>query len=95
MWVNVVIPVKNGARFIGDAIASALNQPCVKRVIVVDDGSRDGTAQIVRERAAADPHIRLIALPRNRGRGYARSTGIGQKKHPMQKLKKTIQKSRM
>jgi hypothetical protein len=45
-------------------------------VIIVNDGSRDSTADIVRDRAAADPHIRLIDLPRNRGRGYARSAGI-------------------
>ena len=45
-------------------------------VIVVNDGSRDRTADIVKSLAAADPHIKLIDLPRNRGRGYARSAGI-------------------
>ena len=45
-------------------------------VIVVNDGSRDGTAQVVADRAERDPRIRLIDLPKNRGRGYARSTGI-------------------
>jgi GT2 family glycosyltransferase len=45
-------------------------------VVVVNDGSRDGTADVVRDRAARNPHIRLIDLSRNRGRGYARSTGI-------------------
>ena len=45
-------------------------------LIVVDDGSRDSTAQIVRDHAAQDPCIRLIELKENRGRGYARNTGI-------------------
>ena len=45
-------------------------------VIVVNDGSRDGTASIVAGIAAGHPQVRLIDLDRNRGRGYARSTGI-------------------
>jgi glycosyltransferase involved in cell wall biosynthesis len=45
-------------------------------LIVVDDGSRDGTAQIVRDFAGQDRCIRLIELKENRGRGYARNTGI-------------------
>lgn len=45
-------------------------------VIVVNDGSHDGTAAVVASRAALNPHIKLIDLPRNRGRGYARATGI-------------------
>jgi len=45
-------------------------------VIVVNDGSRDGTARIVGNVAAGQPNVRLIDLERNRGRGYARSIGI-------------------
>jgi glycosyltransferase involved in cell wall biosynthesis len=46
-------------------------------LIVVDDGSRDSTAQIVRDFAAQDRcSIRLIELKENYGRGYARNTGI-------------------
>lgn len=47
-------------------------------IIVVNDGSRDGTARIVNDFAAHNPRIRLIDLLENRGRGYARSTGISQ-----------------
>jgi hypothetical protein len=46
-------------------------------VIVVNDGSHDRTADIVADRAARNPGINLIDLPTNRGRGYARATGIG------------------
>jgi GT2 family glycosyltransferase len=45
-------------------------------VVVVNDGSRDGTAAIVTGRSAQNPDIKLIELPQNRGRGYARATGI-------------------
>ena len=42
-------------------------------VIVVNDGSRDKTPDIVADRAARDLHIKLIDLGTNRGRGYARA----------------------
>jgi glycosyltransferase involved in cell wall biosynthesis len=45
-------------------------------LIVVDDGSRDDTARIVSCLAAQNRYIRLIELGENRGRGYARYTGI-------------------
>jgi hypothetical protein len=76
--LSFVIIAYNEARNIGrtlDAITS-LSGLGDCEIVVVDDGSRDGTPDIVRDRAAADPRIRLIGLPANRGRGYARSTGI-------------------
>ena len=45
-------------------------------IIVVNDGSRDGTARVVRDIARRDPAVRLIDTGDNRGRGYARSTGV-------------------
>ena len=78
IYVSFVVIAYNEARNIGrtlDAVASLSGLPD-HEVIVVNDGSRDGTADVVRDRAARDPHIRLVDLPMNRGRGYARSTGI-------------------
>ena len=45
-------------------------------VIVVDDGSRDGTSALVLRLATEFPEIRLIRLPGNRGKGYAVRTGV-------------------
>ena len=40
-------------------------------VIVVDDGSKDATARVVKERAAQWPALRLVSNPGNRGKGYS------------------------
>ena len=45
-------------------------------VIVVDDGSRDGTAAVVERMAAQDPHVRLVRHERNRGYGAALRSGF-------------------
>ena len=45
-------------------------------VVVVDDGSADGTADAARRYASEDPNVRVVALPENQGRGHARSVGV-------------------
>jgi len=45
-------------------------------VIVVDDGSRDETAALVREYSAREPRIRLVQNPGNRGKGFAVRHGM-------------------
>lgn len=72
MWVNVVIPVKNAAKYIGAAIASALSGPDVKRVIVVDDGSTDGSADIAAR--IGDARVMLI---QGGGRGVSAARNLG------------------
>lgn len=47
----------------------------LREVLVVNDGSTDGTAAEVSRVAAVHPEIRLITLPHNRGRGFARKVG--------------------
>lgn len=74
--ISVVIPAYNEVRFIGELIRqiravdlSALN--CTLELLVVDDGSKDGTAEVVE----AIPDVRLIRKP-NGGKGSAVRAGI-------------------
>lgn len=46
------------------------------KIIVVNDGSRDGTADLVRRFAASDPGILLVENPGNRGKGYSVRNGM-------------------
>jgi glycosyltransferase involved in cell wall biosynthesis len=45
-------------------------------ILVVDDGSRDDTAQIVREYGKSHPHILLLENPGNRGKGFSVRNGM-------------------
>ena len=57
--VSVVIPAYNAAQFIRSSVESALSQTLADiEVVIVDDGSVDGTADVVR--AIEDPRVRLV-----------------------------------
>jgi glycosyltransferase involved in cell wall biosynthesis len=75
--VTVVIPAYNRVATIGAALESVRTQSYPRwEVVVVDDGSQDGTAGLVEERAKQDARIRLIREARNRGAQGARNIGI-------------------
>lgn len=78
--VSFVVIAYNEAKNIGrtlDAITALSGLvPGEYEVVVVNDGSHDGTAAVVTGRAARNQAITLIDLPQNRGRGHARATGI-------------------
>jgi glycosyltransferase involved in cell wall biosynthesis len=72
--VSVVMPAYNAARYIEEAVRSVLSQGWSNlEVVVVNDGSKDGTAAVVR--AIADPRVRVIDQP-NGGVSSARNAGI-------------------
>ncbi len=52
-------------------------------IVIVDDGSRDGTPEIADELAAADPRIRAVHHPRNLGYGAALRTGFAAASHEL------------
>ena len=71
--VSIVIPCFNAERFVGAAIRSALEQSYTdKEVIVIDDGSEDGSLKIIESFGDA---IRMDSGP-NRGGGAARNRGL-------------------
>ena len=57
--VSVIIPVYNGARYLGFAVESALEQPEVGEVVLVDDGSTDETPAVASSWVARGPGWRV------------------------------------
>ncbi|MEL0455961.1 glycosyltransferase family 2 protein [Flavobacteriaceae bacterium SZ-1-7] len=75
--VSVIIPVYNGEQFIEKAILSALNQPEVTEVIVVDDGSTDDTQIILEELKSNNPKIKVFHHKNNQNKGRSASRNLG------------------
>lgn len=76
MLLSVIIPCFNEAQTIRDIVVQVCAVGLEKEIIIVDDCSTDETPSIVRDLAAADPSIRIIRQPRNRGKGEAIRTGL-------------------
>ena len=75
--VSVVLPVYNGERYLAEAIASVLGQTYADfEFIIVDDGSTDGSIEIIDEYARRDSRILPVLLPENQGNASARNRGI-------------------
>jgi glycosyltransferase involved in cell wall biosynthesis len=76
--VSVIIPVYNGAKFIGSAIESAREQTYTNlEIIVVDDGSTDETHSIIETHAAKDSRVRGIRQA-NGGVAKARNLAVAE-----------------
>jgi len=74
--ISVVVPFYNNEDLLGDCLTSIAAQTCTDlQVIMVDDGSTDGSAAIASAQASADPRFRLIRVP-NGGPGSARNRGV-------------------
>ncbi len=71
MKLSVLVPVFNEAATVTAALKRILNvdYPCSFEVIVVDDGSTDGTAELLT--SVSDERVRVLSHPANRGKGAA------------------------
>ena len=77
---SIIIPAYNESRRIVPTLEKVLaygaQQSWDAEVIVVNDGSKDDTATIVRDYAERNPRLRLIENPGNRGKGYSVRNGM-------------------
>lgn len=72
MKIAAVLPAYNEAARVADVIRAVQRAPSIEEVIVVDDGSTDSTADVVRQM----PGVCLVRLPVNRGKGGAMAAGV-------------------
>src|SRR5215218_493209 len=74
--VSVVMPLYNVEAYLADCLDSMLGQDFADfEVLLVDDGSPDGSRAIAQRYVRRDPRVRLLTRP-NGGLGAARNTGV-------------------
>ena len=76
MKLSVVMPVYNERATIQEVVGRVLAVPLEVELICVDDGSRDGSREILAELGTRYPQIRVLLQPENRGKGAALRRGI-------------------
>lgn len=76
--VTVVIPSYNHERYVATAVESCLSQTYTNlEIVIVDDGSRDRSVELLRKRYAGDRRVRIFTQE-NKGAHAAISEGIRQ-----------------
>lgn len=74
--ISIIIPIYNGEQYLESCIKSVLNQTLEDlEIICVDDGSTDGSAQVITHLMSKESRIRLLRQ-KNRGAGAARNLAI-------------------
>jgi len=76
--VSIVIPAYNESARLASTLPALLEHlaDTDAEIVVVDDGSRDDTAVVVRRMLADVPRARIVRLPENRGKGAAVRAGV-------------------
>jgi glycosyltransferase involved in cell wall biosynthesis len=75
--LSVLMPVFNEKGTIREIVARVKATPYRKEIILVDDCSRDGTIDVLREMVANDAELKLLEHPVNQGKGAALRTAFG------------------
>lgn len=78
--LSVVMPCYNEISTIEEVTASVLDSPWTKELIIVDDGSSDGTREVLEK--FDDPRIRVFFQPVNQGKGAALRRGFDEAEGP-------------
>src|SRR5271157_6551734 len=76
MKLSVVMPVYNECATLREIIGKVLAVPIDIELLCVDDGSRDGSREILAELQSQHPPIRVVLQPHNMGKGAALRRGI-------------------
>jgi glycosyltransferase involved in cell wall biosynthesis len=75
--LRIVMPVHNAERYLESAVASVLEDlPADGELVVVDDGSTDGSPRLIAQAAAQDPRVRVLTNPAATGVSRALNSGI-------------------
>ncbi len=75
--VSAIVPMYNTERYIQGCVDSLLHQTLPEvEVILVDDGSSDGSLRVCRELYGNNDRVQILAQPRNMGPGAARNAGM-------------------
>ena len=78
MKLSVIMPVYNECTTLRTAIERVLAVPVEIELICVDDGSRDGSREVLSEIEKRHPHVRVFLQPCNMGKGAALCRGISE-----------------
>lgn len=78
MKVSVIVPVYNECHTVEQSIQAVLNVDQADEILIIDDGSTDGTRDLYPRIEAMSDVIRVILHPRNMGKGAAVRTGFQQ-----------------
>jgi glycosyltransferase involved in cell wall biosynthesis len=76
MKLSVVMPVYNERATLRTVVERVLAVPLEIELVCVDDGSRDGSREILAELASAHPQMKVVLQPQNMGKGAALRSGI-------------------
>ena len=75
--IAVIIPVYNAEKYIRKAVESALKQPEVEEVILIEDGSSDGSMKICRQLENRHARVKLLSHKNNENLGAGRTRNLG------------------
>jgi glycosyltransferase involved in cell wall biosynthesis len=76
MKLSVIMPVYNERATLAEVVRRVLAVPLEIELVCVDDGSTDGSREILHQLQAAHPQIQILLQPRNLGKGAALRRGI-------------------
>ncbi len=76
MQISVVIPVYNEVSTIREIVVRVQAVDLDKEIIIVDDGSTDGTRELLQEITLSQDNVRVLYHDRNQGKGAALRTGF-------------------